>query len=248
MEKRIIDDIKKSGIPTEIRVSSILRRKGWDVTNQFPYNDGGITRPIDIFAIKMVSSNMMLGLVIECKKSEKPWVFYMLQKEGQMLQLGLSVISMLKSLAPVFSKIQVKSMDIQGLNDFLGKIHYAIMNKIGVISYTPFRKQNSESDEFFEARKQVVAAVNYIESQNQNQGQIKYIIYPLIVFEGSIYEMELLTDMEPSVSPVDHLVYINFDLQKKILPIDIVRTEFLEKYLDSIDKDIEAFKSIMQIK
>lgn len=116
MEKRIIDDIKRSGIPTEIRVSSILRRNGWDVANQLPYDDSGTIRPIDIIAFKAISPNMGLGLVIECKKSEKPWVFYMLQKEGQELQRFLSGASMFLNLIPVFMKL------FEGKRVFEGKI------------------------------------------------------------------------------------------------------------------------------
>lgn len=98
------------------------------------------------------------------------------------------------------------------IKPLISKIHYLIWSKIGIISYTPFRKQ-SGSDEFFEAGKQVVAAVkHFTKGDNQSQGRIELIFYPLIVFEGYLYEMEL-TGTEPSVNTINHLLYVNFDLE-----------------------------------
>lgn len=74
-------EIKKTGYPLEIEISSILDR-GWTVLNTDSYfdRDDGKLRDIDIRAEKTYDACMPLflstSLVVECKKSEDfAWVF-----------------------------------------------------------------------------------------------------------------------------------------------------------------------------
>jgi len=81
--ERVKEDIQKSGFPLEIEVSSILNKFGWEVQNQAFYLDEQEkkSRAIDIIASKFVAvksesfTNYNTYLVIECKKSQKPWLF-----------------------------------------------------------------------------------------------------------------------------------------------------------------------------
>ena len=87
-ENKIKKDIEKSGLPLEIDVNYILNQKGWNVRNQVSFFDQTENkhRPIDIMASKLIEvkspglDRLNVTLIIECKKSVKPWVFYTVPK------------------------------------------------------------------------------------------------------------------------------------------------------------------------
>jgi hypothetical protein len=86
-KNRVIDDIKKTGFPVELKISSILRSQSWQVEQNGSYTDleQNKSREIDISARKSFylkpekhNFNFAINLLIEAKKSEKrPWVFFM---------------------------------------------------------------------------------------------------------------------------------------------------------------------------
>ena len=105
-ESRVKKEIEKTGLPTEIKATQILRENGWHVFNEYPYldQDENKIRTLDILANKPflnikkpVTNNkshrvppfhwelekrkaeiaFFCELYIECKKSEKhSWVFF----------------------------------------------------------------------------------------------------------------------------------------------------------------------------
>ena len=90
-KKKIINDMKKAGLPLEIEVSSVLETYGWVVHNQEGYLDCDENkwRTIDVAAHKRIElpnslsyKALNVSLIIECKKSEKPWAFYIKGKKG----------------------------------------------------------------------------------------------------------------------------------------------------------------------
>jgi len=83
IEETIIEDIQKTGYPTEITAASIMQANGWSVvhTPSFWDQEEQKSREIDIQAYRQwptQSKNWTMGvyLIAECKKSEKPWVFF----------------------------------------------------------------------------------------------------------------------------------------------------------------------------
>jgi len=83
-EEKILSDLERSGYPLEINATSILESNGWNVINQEGYFDleSNKWRTIDIIATKNIAlpslsayERLHISLIIECKKSDKPWVF-----------------------------------------------------------------------------------------------------------------------------------------------------------------------------
>jgi len=77
--KNLKEDIIKSGLPTEIQVTNLLRQDNWIVINQYPYVDQKEhkVRTLDILAGKLFKNGKLCILYIECKKGvDHPWVFY----------------------------------------------------------------------------------------------------------------------------------------------------------------------------
>src|SRR5208337_978969 len=89
--KNIKDDIKLSGFPLELLKSSILIKNGWNVGNQVYYFDEAEkkNRTVDIIAhkpeFKVIGDydRVNFNLVLECKKSTTPWVFYAMEREAE---------------------------------------------------------------------------------------------------------------------------------------------------------------------
>jgi len=89
-EENIIKELKDSGYPLEIEATLVLESKGWNVLNQEGYLDieENKWRTIDILASKnidlpssSVCKQLHFSLAIECKKLEKPWVFWTREKK-----------------------------------------------------------------------------------------------------------------------------------------------------------------------
>jgi len=104
-EERIIRDLEESGYPLEITTSLTLESKGWDVINQGGYFDIEIPkwRTIDIIATKNVSmpepsvyERLHITLIIECKKTRKPWVFWVRKKMGMRIFAPIAASGLIK--------------------------------------------------------------------------------------------------------------------------------------------------------
>ena len=89
LREKIIGDLLITGFPLEVYVSNTLvKAGGWSVTNSPLYidPDDNVTRELDIRALKIYSEgskdkvrnniSVFSHLIIQCKKSSKPWVFF----------------------------------------------------------------------------------------------------------------------------------------------------------------------------
>lgn len=87
--KNLKEDILKSGLPTEIKVSRELIDDGWNVRNQYAYVDRMThkIRTIDILALKKFKNILNFHFFIECKKSvDHQWIFYTVPSDSVGLQ------------------------------------------------------------------------------------------------------------------------------------------------------------------
>ena len=85
LEDKILQEIDKTGYPTEIVCASAMQNRGWAVVHSPSYLDDleNRSREFDIRAYRtkrqdVRGHNYSVGiyLMTECKKSEKPWVFF----------------------------------------------------------------------------------------------------------------------------------------------------------------------------
>jgi len=82
--EKIAVDMRRSGFPLEIEVGSQLSNRSWTTRHQAIFRDEDENKPrhIDIVAHKVIDgtfyqfNRLNYTIVCECKKSEKPWVFY----------------------------------------------------------------------------------------------------------------------------------------------------------------------------
>jgi hypothetical protein len=226
-----------------------LQRYEWSVRNQVYYidKDEGKRRSVDIVAHKGFFESigaydrLNVSLVIECKKSVKPWVFFTSLKEGHPLfELPFSMIRH-------FAMPELRNSF--GFNRWTQKqMHYApsFSKKCAIISYEPFKK--GDGREVPEATYQVTKALNYLlefftKTPKLTAMKPVFILYPVIVFDGHIFECELQNgDIKLAQS---NFVQFFVEIEQYFL-IDVLRKEFLPKYLEVIDEEITSLKEALE--
>jgi len=243
-EEKILKELKKSGVPTEIEVTEILENKNWKVANQLGYldSDENKWRRIDVRAVRaedlphsQTYKRVVMHLYIECKRSEKyPWVFYIRRKE-EMPSFPFDLLDLVKETS--WPPILVKSfLDRDWWKDCF---HYLKIQVVGVISFEPFNKGKSK---IFEAANQVVKCVKYHSEKNKKllsgmKHSVIVLSYPIIIFNGKLY----IYKKERSVIPVKYVQYL-FSYGEENFLVDVVRLDFLEKYLRILNEEFEALK------
>lgn len=252
--ERIRKYIMKSGFPTEIEVGNVLRKSGWMVINQAPYMDEitKVFRSIDVVGFKSGPKPSIPGFVtiIECKKSEQhDWVFHTQPKEGEFYPALLTILEFFKKLGhpAILRKLQglANSYDLEKLLGLrsssmeiankLNGLHFLDKNiKIALMHVIPNSK-----DDFAEAIQQIASILKNISS-----GQSAVVIFPVIVFDGSIYEFYIEAE-DTKVFPINHVQIISW--QDRVAPcmIDIVRKKYFSKFLNKIEQDISIYNEFI---
>ena len=249
-------ELKKKGYPLENYVQSVLASKEWHIQPNayFLDKDTNKGRELDIKASLEIDTdkfwNHLVTLLIQCKKvTGNAWIFF-------------------SSPSPPFRRICKHS-----LNDFLHFGYYGIFDIKGTyyeknavatnyceIIVDP-KKSNKRVDNIWESVITLIKATSeefdfikndteqYIEEEISVNDFLKKpfelveIIYPLIVFEGKIYEAKF-SNNDISLIPREQIqLYIDYisGKYKGIFCIDIISKERLTKYLDNTLKDLTLF-------
>jgi hypothetical protein len=245
--KSIEEDIKKSGFPLEIEVSSVLRKDGWDLRNQAYYmdEDEGKPRAVDIVASKsyfedfLGHNRLRILLIIECKKSQKPWVFFTTPEDRKFSAIPILTIKHCAN----------PKLENQRFYKWIMKsLHYALPygKKRAIVHYEPFKA--GEGREIFEAALQVTKALNFeLKQDMETSPKIPItsigIFFPVIVFDGHLYECQLQNG-DTKVLSTDYVQYLRE--QRELFIIDVFTKQFLLQYLGIIDKEVEALKASLK--
>ena len=258
--EKIRKDIQKSGFPLEIEVTSILTKDGWGVVVHDYYIDEEESKPreMDVSAYKRFEASkdkrtsnydvLRVSLVVECKKSDKPWVFYMTKKGGEfdfpthlVKVLGKPSISHNRSFSEMWMK----------------RTHYFLpaLQEKAVIPYEPFKRPN-DRQQVFESTMQVVKATAYHMKENRKlvEWELKnalYLIYPIIVFDGNLFKYTSDEELRTS----EYLQYLtNFRFADRDMAnlvgdrflIDVLRKDYLPTYLKMLKDELVTISNLIQ--
>lgn len=252
---RIKRDIKKSGFPLEIEVSSKLLQHGWGelIHDYYIDEEEGKIRETDVTAFRRIDIDcpdygfFHVSLLIECKKrSEKPWVFFTRTKgrESKVPQF------MVHSLGdPRIHK------DLLSQERWMRQSHYfsPAFTKYAAIGYEPFTEEN-ERKTIFESSMKVIKALAYILKQQYKVLRFVknplFIFYPVIVLDGQLFEYTFKDEVEPAMY-LQYLVRHRFtdrktdELVGDMFLIDVLRKEFLSEYLKMLSEELDAVKNVL---
>jgi hypothetical protein len=256
-------EIKKTGYPLEIEISSLLDKKWQFVMNTDTYldRDEGKLRDIDIYAFdtlgteKIAPLGLRAGLVIECKKDEDfAWVFFTRPFKFDIENIAGQYIDEAQIITKNVENFQV--MEI-----ILGKapLHYKNMKRIAV-SYNEFclkgKKASYEKKkrEIFEAQNQLKKYIDcgidqLIKAGSELRMYPIEMSFPCIVFDGLMYEA-IVENGNLQLEEANHLILDTsyrtpYSVFEKCLLVDVVRKDCFENYLKLIRKDVMLFKRIV---
>lgn len=258
--ENIKEDIEKSGLPLEIDVNGVLKKRGWNVSNQRYYLDQTEkkARYIDIFATKLVEikspklDKLNITLVIECKRSlDKPWVFYTVPK-GEMHQPTLGQVFLIKfNSQPKLPYPEYK---------LFWHSHYFLrdISKIAIRSYVAFtggknginRAINQSLKALTYHRNEVNRLLPKI-SRSLDRYSIIMIYYPVVVLDGEMYECEK-SNNDLKLSKAEYEQYqvhygISESSREETYLVDIVKKDFLHKYLTWLDDEISLISTELKM-
>ena len=249
--ERIKEDIEKSGFPLEIEVSQILEMHGWKANNQQYYldQDEGKRRTIDIIA--HVADHSQVGdytpfhvsLVIECKSSSKPWVFWTTQKDKEIFSFPITLVKH-------WARPRGITAERKMYDDWLKWMPYSHiyspdLNRVAVIHYEPFKE--GKGHEIFEASNQVIKALSFILTRFK-ESALKlpnlyplFVLYPVIVYDGHLFDLRI-ENGESRLFPTQYSQYSTSTLEEFFL-IDVIKKEFFSAYLEKLNTEMDKMKN-----
>jgi len=252
ISKKIKEDLEKVGFPAEVAVSSDLEKEDWIVYNGALFEDDNEdkTREIDVHAVSVdfafsdsVKNKPRLGnenklishLIIEVKKSEKPWIFF-------------------DNARPNWPQIPIqnfksKEKDIPNMFDDLTELglksHRYLKTKLHKSYHVAFTKP-SEPSMIFEALVKASKALNFFKKHYGIGGYSLHLFTPVVVFDGNLWSATLDKKGKVKLKKADHLFVLFGQLTKdeneKIAYeedqiCDVVTREAFMEYLGIIKSD-----------
>ena len=256
---KIMEDLKKRGYLLEAEVVNLVMQKGWYCFPQCPYQDreSGKIRTIDMLASPNAEylSDDSPKLLIECKKSEKPWVFFtpsnkippkrkvdgdFILNEPSFLS-ALGWCSYLASCHPECTTFLKNKTPTKTDLEIMPKIHFFNEMPIANSNAVAFWQGKKDStDDFKKALFQLNDAFSGIGFSK------KSIIFFVIILEGEMFRF----NEKKELSKTQHILFSNLNMiPKKNMPptiVDLITYDYLDKLLDLIREDINLCAKIRQ--
>ena len=251
MQTKILQELRKTGFPTEIICASVMQKCGWGVLHNPSYWDDSekVSREFDIRAYKKWKYITPLGdhfisvyLISECKKSEKPWVFF---STPETHYPGLSKFIKTPDTF-IFSSSHPEG---QISDTILTETHHYFKNsKLARTFYEPFKGQEkSDTSQMIYSAIMSSVKATLFHSQDRRSDEYTNIYYPIIIFNGNMYEAQVKSPNDIELVPSEYIqLSFNYVLPKSSeyntiwerqerFIIDVIRYDYLEKYLDLIE-------------
>jgi hypothetical protein len=263
LEAKILGEIGKTGFPLELRVADFLQSRGYFVASSLYYldQDEDKGREIDIQALKGISLGFYLGtgdespspddepcmvrncLLIECKKSDKPWVIFTSPESSydkELFELDC------KGLNKNAERLWFESEDF--LNQ-LEKIHPFAAHKMrGHGHFEPFKSGESSEMIFKALITSVKATIATRDSKfAAGPGRVCFY-YPLIVFDGLLYEAHLdngTIRLNETDTVMVSFFYASAKYKEERFIVPILTEKGLPAFCVSLDETLKLFKKLL---
>lgn len=261
LESRILEDLRKTGYPTEIVTASVMQHRGWAVLHNPSYLDDieGHSREFDLRAYRhtaaLAPSKLTVGvfLVTECKKSDKPWVFFTTPETPT---LGLRRGRLIKrNCGPrhLFWSVQSDQRPLVEEEDLFTFHHYFREPYQARTYHEPFKGRDNadHAQMIYTAVQSAVKATLFLTKQQTIDSWLR-IYYPLIIFNGDMFEARVNSARDIDLLRTDYVHLSHHYIEPRgshpAAPeqgehefiVDVVRTEYLEQFLANIEDEQKA--------
>lgn len=257
LEQAITEDLQRTGYPTEIVCASKMQDRQWSVTHNPSYWDSeeNQSREYDIRAYKSWTSDSQTAtvgvyLIVECKKSERPWVFFTTLEKHNYPRLGRYIKFRSLKYSPFTAIDQEHS--IIGDDELRSIHHYFQFNKQARTFYEPLKQleKAAHSPTIYTAVMSIIKATLFHLRDTPIADTVFPIYYPVIVFSGSLFEAFVNPDKTIDLSPTQYvqLKYSYFQHEPKhstwsdqqSFTIDIIHEDFLSSFLSTLNMEHEV--------
>lgn len=248
LKNKITEDINKNGYLTELRIGEKFKKCGWDVKYNQAYLDSKTkkSREIDMITSYHGTSKgnefafVTINLIIESKKSEKPWVVFCTPKE----KYSFEDVS--------YQLVRRDNFTFQLLNEeFDGYIRRKIPFR-GRNYYEAFKNYNEES-KIYESIISCSKATHYYKNlkdnnsyYNKNGLDFKFndkitleFYLPIIILEGILVKVTLDKKGDALIEEENYIPIVSSHHDEegaeiKFLP-DLFTVSYIETYIKSIE-------------
>lgn len=257
-KKNIIKAINKTGFPLELRVSKFLQEERYYVANNLYFidQDEGKGREVEMRALKnyeFISGEkdyfIRYCLLIECKKSaKKPWVIFTSPKtvyDEYLFPLHIRG-----------AKKDIKWEDY-GVPDKMNEIHpFSLNERSGRSFFEPFSGGNERKTIYESLIKSVKATIAMRDNEFAAAASNSVCIYyPMVIFEGKLYEAYLDKKNKINVQEADSIMVSFFYESPKYKDerfiVPIVTEQYLQTFCSSLNSVLkflgEFFKDNMSL-
>ena len=250
LKEKIIKDLLQTGFPLEVSISNTLRTLEWTVTNSPLYVDpeDKTTRELDIYALKIYSETpsasvfkndpfLFSHLIIQCKKSAKPWVFF--DNAGEE-PYWVGFYSIKCDNTDIIPRL-CSDTDVVRLTDHRYK---KIKRHRSFHIFDNAGKKQSGNKDIYESLITSCKALEYYKNMYA-AGSVIHVLTPVIILDGtSLWSASLDKKSKISLKKVPSLIvkfdYIFGDKKPSSLNyqfVEIITQEYFKKNLKLIEAD-----------
>lgn len=242
-KEKILEEIQKSGFPSELKIANIFSKDGWEIesNNYYIDRDEQKGREIDLICKFQKTTEtteeeyleLIFSMIVEIKSSKNPWIFF-----------SSPTTRFEKSVHPPFISNFINfSEDLE--QTLRGKI-YNLSNKLGRSFYSIGQNQ------IFPALCSVAKATEHaFESNFLHKGEtngiptgykLMYAYEPVIIFDGELFEAFLNSKEEIEVQESNYIQvsfnYLspNYKNRKFGYIIHLVKCGYLKDFLEHTKK------------
>ena len=257
LQRNILRELQKTGYPTEIVSASIMQQRGWTVIHNPSYRDDreGIGREFDIRAYRSWSFDTAGGefavgvyLITECKKSEKPWVFFATPEKHEYSRLGELIKGRVAGKRVFTSRNHADSL--MSDDELRALHHYFQKQSLAHTFYEPFKGQEKAdtSPMIYSAVMSSIKATLFHYQDRPIENWLR-IYYPVIIFDGNLFEAHIAPNKTIDLVISDHIqLSFNYMLpsqsshrsiwegQQRFI-VDVVRESYLDQFLEAIEDE-----------
>jgi hypothetical protein len=266
LEEKIIEELERTGYPTEIVAASLMQRRGWYVGHNPSYLDDADqrSREYDIYAYRAWDASVdrrkyTVGvyLLAECKKSEKPWVFFTTPEP----HLHMHLASLIKSrhTAPwILWTARAADPPLLSDDDLKQRHHYFRATERARTYHEPFKSQaaSGQAQMIYAAVFSAIKAVLFHSRQAAFDGFLG-LYYPVIIFSGDMFEARVDDAKNISINSTEYVQlahhYIipesggmRMEERQQEFVVDVVHERYIERYCETIETEHRNIASIIQ--
>ncbi len=256
IEEKILEELQKTGYPTEIMAAATLQRLEWDVTHNPSYLDEteGISREFDIWAKRQWDAQtegkvfpISVDLIMACKKSaDAPWVFFMTPSgpcDGRLIKT-------VSDTADLFWTPNTPGVPVLHCSEPMDFHHYFRDKAQRARTYhEAFKGRAKSGDRAISIYSAVMSCTKAVlfRRRIRSRHTSATIFYPVVVYSGELFEAHVESADQITLKSADHIQLSHhytqptervpwWEVEHEFI-VDVVRDTYLEQFLRIIERE-----------